>query len=501
METPRRTFLKSAALAISSSALASTVTGDTGTELPASKSDTLDSTDSGWRQPGFGSGDTWYNPRGAYPTTLQTKWTYSSEDRAIHDPVTADGSVYGVGKRTGAMEPHLHAVDAETGMQQWHTEVNDDVRNPFVVGQAVYCVDDSGIWSFSTDDGSERWHHDDSGVILVQATNDGVYVLADQSVYKLSTDDGSTQWTVDMSAEFPDDDYVRIETMVVGDGVFLATEDGVYAYETDTGARRWSYDIEATDLAVADGTLYHFDTLGNLSALSVSTGEKRWGTNNRTKSYVVREDSLVLQTSSGVLTKVDAESGERLWNWDPELGSDVDSRSHLVGAGDALGLVIRHEDGDTNWKSLALLDPENRDTRVYHLTESVEEPYPNYTAPVIADGTAYVAAGGGNDDDSDDALYAVSLFGSKPDESENRAPSARIDSEAEGCGDSYALDGSASADPDGSVVKYEWDVGADGTVDDTGETTTVTVADGESVSVRLTVIDDDGATASTTIEL
>lgn len=59
------------------------------------------------------------------------------------------------------------------------------------------------------------------------------------------------------------------------------------------------------------------------------------------------------------------------------------------------------------------------------------------------------------------------------------------------------LDGSLSSDSDGSIVSYEWDIDADGTVDETGET--VNNADVPlDTEVKLTVTDDDGATNSRT---
>lgn len=58
----------------------------------------------------------------------------------------------------------------------------------------------------------------------------------------------------------------------------------------------------------------------------------------------------------------------------------------------------------------------------------------------------------------------------------------------------YDLDGSASYDPDGTVVGYDWDVGNDGDVDATGETATVFAW--PNTEVRLIVTDDDGATDS-----
>jgi len=75
----------------------------------------------------------------------------------------------------------------------------------------------------------------------------------------------------------------------------------------------------------------------------------------------------------------------------------------------------------------------------------------------------------------------------------NQPPTAEFTTDRKGRSSNVDLDGSPSTDPDGSVVSYRWDVGNDGTIDDTGET--VENADvPQGALVRLVVTDDDGAT-------
>ncbi|GGY62584.1 S8 family serine peptidase [Streptomyces omiyaensis] len=61
---------------------------------------------------------------------------------------------------------------------------------------------------------------------------------------------------------------------------------------------------------------------------------------------------------------------------------------------------------------------------------------------------------------------------------------------------SCSFDGSASSDPDGTVVSYAWDFG-DGRTGE-GAAPTHTYAKGGTYTVKLTVTDDDGSTGSTT---
>jgi PKD repeat protein len=65
-------------------------------------------------------------------------------------------------------------------------------------------------------------------------------------------------------------------------------------------------------------------------------------------------------------------------------------------------------------------------------------------------------------------------------------------------GSSVFFDASASTDSDGAIVIYQWDFNGDGFVDGSGVTATHIFATPATYQVRLTVTDDDGATASQT---
>lgn len=78
-------------------------------------------------------------------------------------------------------------------------------------------------------------------------------------------------------------------------------------------------------------------------------------------------------------------------------------------------------------------------------------------------------------------------------------PSVTIDPERPEPGEPVTLSAADSTDPDGWVVAYRWDVGADGQVDATGETVEVTLE--ESTTVRLTVEDAGGVVSATVVDV
>ncbi len=82
----------------------------------------------------------------------------------------------------------------------------------------------------------------------------------------------------------------------------------------------------------------------------------------------------------------------------------------------------------------------------------------------------------------------------------NQAPVARFEFSPEQPSPNQwvRFDAAESYDPDGSIVRYEWDIGADGTVDGTGQVFFYRFTTSGPRSVRLIVTDDQGATGETT---
>lgn len=78
----------------------------------------------------------------------------------------------------------------------------------------------------------------------------------------------------------------------------------------------------------------------------------------------------------------------------------------------------------------------------------------------------------------------------------NKAPSASFTAVCNAA--TGAFNGGASNDPDGDIVRYAWQFGDGSTSDETDDSTSHVYAQSGNYTVRLTVTDDDGATATTT---
>jgi PKD repeat protein len=140
--------------------------------------------------------------------------------------------------------------------------------------------------------------------------------------------------------------------------------------------------------------------------------------------------------------------------------------------------VINHTyDGGGSYEvTLTVTDGAGEQDGRTRTVEVNEPPNASYTYSPSVSGGAMATLGGGVPV-SDGAVFAVA------------GPVPAVDI-------GLLFDASASSDPDGTIVGYEWDLNGDGSFEATGETLTPTLTLPANVTLRVT--DDDGATDSLT---
>lgn len=262
------------------------------------------------------------------PATGEQRWTVPVPESPSADPVIAGGVVYaGVGSLVSDRSA-VYALDIESGVQLWRT----DVSNPELPATPV-----DGVTSTA-------------GTVFVNR-GDGVLLALDAA-------DGAERWSVRF--ERPQ----RGAPVTDGAMVYVATGfDGaiILALDAATGEERWRSSQPAnpvTGPVVADGQLIVGFTDGTLVAFDAATGEERWRalageSNDEDPSPpwpglpVVVDGSLYVSSNgfSGARTlAIDAETGAVAWSADtggfstsaPALAGDT----LLVGSdsGDLIGL-------------------------------------------------------------------------------------------------------------------------------------------------------------------
>lgn len=114
------------------------------------------------------------------------------------------------------------------------------------------------------------------------------------------------------------------------------------------------------------------------------------------------------------------------------------------------------------------------------------------TLPTAGEYTFEVTVDDGNATDAATATVTVAEENEAPTAAFGWSPTEPI------VGETVSLDASGSADADGSIAGYAWDVGADGSYEETTVAPTLTFASAGSHDVALRVTDDRGATDTVT---
>ncbi|MFB6096005.1 MAG: PQQ-binding-like beta-propeller repeat protein [Haloferacaceae archaeon] len=370
----RRAFIGLASAAIGASALTSNaLTVDV---------EAADSQATAWSQYQRDAANTGVATTAGPSSNLEPRWEFDDGGNmgAVSAPALADGTLYfsttegeqsnpdDGGPTTGPVGSYVHAVDAESGAEQWRVETDGYNASPAVADGAVLVatygdellaleadtgevrwttettrwqenaptVADGTVYSFDSDrggvralsiaDGSELWSHQPeipgSPTMSTPAVADGtVFVDYDadsglSGVSALDADTGERLWQHlhDYGHHFP--------PTVAGDTVIVRGADTLFAYDAADGTERWrgpastnsggAYYQDVGSAAVADGTVYAPDG-DDLVALDLASGDLQWrfgaGEIAVSSAPVVADGTVYVGTVGGGFYALEAASG------------------------------------------------------------------------------------------------------------------------------------------------------------------------------------------------
>jgi outer membrane protein assembly factor BamB len=310
-----------------------------------------------WAQPGYGAGNTYYNPR---------------------ESVINAGSINGVKRRWTA---------ALAVSDQWSCS---GPSAPLVAGGRVFVTDVAGIAAYQAGTGRLAWRHawdnpeDEStphlavsgGLLL--AANHGCQSMSDPNgaVMALDVASGRQAWRTSTS--------IPLESLVVDKGVAVVSG----ASPSDTPA---------------------------VIGMRVSDGKQRWSLEEYRSSGVSAGGRVLIGSTSGVETRaVSITTGAKLWSkraaWNAQAASPDGDRFYASGAASAM-ICVSSVDGSVLWTAAGgangLIAAD--DKRIYLAVDKGIEawnartgrrawtaPFAGETGqPVRAGGLLYTAVGGG----------------------------------------------------------------------------------------------------------
>jgi outer membrane protein assembly factor BamB len=319
------------------------------------------------------------------------EWAFDEVGKRPLQVVVSDGTVF-CSSDTG-----LHAIDAETGDEQWHYEDSTHYpkTTPAVSNSIVYTVGDGHLTAFLAETGETLWQTDPNYV------SHNPVVVGD-TLYVSREDSPLTSFE-----PYVETDGERVKPSDNSFSEVVQRTDGEVNFEPN---EKWSYDdaSPSSNFVIADGKAY-FMTYGPvMTALDLTSRETVWETelevDELSEKYhlTVANNRVYLPLPDGVVA-FDAETGEKDWeittNIEPNGVAATDDLL-LFGGGDPHDLVaISATTGEEQWRHS---EPDESETR-------------GFFVPVVSGDTVYAA-------NANSKVYAFELgSGSKQREVESNS--------------------------------------------------------------------------------
>ena len=166
------------------------------------------------------------------------RWRTAPEDEGAFLLGVADGSVF-VGASAKDSE-WTYALDADTGDQQWRTEVEPDGIAAIANGRVYLGVEDSVLLALDAATGEERWRQDLEVFRIelpVAVTDDAVYAAGTGGRVASLTTDGERRWSVETDVDTLVSPTVAADTVYTGGG-FTPRSNSLVALDADDGTTR-----------------------------------------------------------------------------------------------------------------------------------------------------------------------------------------------------------------------------------------------------------------------
>ncbi len=213
----------------------------------------------------------------------------------------------------------LVALDADSGDTVWKRSIDSTYASELLIrDDALFLDGGTAIYSFSTEDGSERWRKaiHGSGSLFYSETEGNVYIHSSNTVQALDADDGSVVWSSPGEG-----------TLLMDDRTLYSCGSTVRAMDVSDGSLKWKYDDGGNGFyrspTVVDGTLFGIDSKNTVHAIG-SDGTKRWShtfdahENQLGRYFLDVSDGSVYLVIERTLFVISSEDGSVNWSFTAE---------------------------------------------------------------------------------------------------------------------------------------------------------------------------------------
>ncbi len=246
-------------------------------------------------------------------------WTapFRAGDSLVGGALAANGFVY-----IGSSDGSVHAVDAETGLEDWSFKTGDEVwSTPILDGTTLYVTSlDGKLYALDAATGESLWSFETAaGIAATPALSDAdglVYVGGfDSRLRAIDTETHEERW---VGAA---DNWFWATPLVQDGAVYAASLDHrVYAFHSDTGESLWDSPFKADAEVraapiIAGDVLIIADRDGHIHALDPQTGSEtstslNLGSGVDADPLVLSNGQVLIVTTNGTMVRINPETME-----------------------------------------------------------------------------------------------------------------------------------------------------------------------------------------------
>ncbi len=337
-------------------------------------------------------------PERRIPGKPEVLWDYLTDESIVGTPVVSNGTVY-----AGSLDCNVYALDLETGVLKWKTELNGDVEaSPMLLDDTVYAGTKSHkgtMYALSAADGALRWTFETGHHIIGSANWDdipgvGVGIMFgshDNYMYCVNRTDGSLIW------EYRTQNFINGAPAVDnGMAVFGGCDANVYGVSTETGTPLSIVDAGAYiagSACISGGNVFVGNYDGALMCIDMREERIVWTFENEAGEPFfgtpsAEQDVVYAGCRDGFMYALKRKDGAVIWKYQARDSIDsspvITGDSILFGSDDGRVYVLNKKDGSLVWdfeigeeisSSVAVLDNMIlvgcRDGGVYAIGDSV----------------------------------------------------------------------------------------------------------------------------------
>ena len=277
---------------------------------------------------------------------LELIWKNKVGDSDISAPVVDRGILF-----VGSDDNNLYALEAATGKIKWKYQTLGKVYTPTARDGLVFAASfDNNLYALDQD-GNLKWMTGTGSSVASPPVlyNNIIYGGFSKYIHAIYTVNGSIKWT------YSTDDWVESTPAIAQGMVFAGSNDKkIYAIDMETKKHRWNYTTGGSIFSspsVVNGVIFFGSRDNKVYALDSSNGNLKWSTKTGDwvrSSPAVFDNKVFAGSNDNSIYALNADNGDVIWKYPAtgRVGSPLAGVRGTIYAGSDDGTIYAIGTGD-----------------------------------------------------------------------------------------------------------------------------------------------------------